>query len=291
MLHHVLHLLFGGPAGAHDRLLDLQRRVLVDLEAAIGQGTHGRAARLAQKQGRGRVGIEEDLFHGRHRGTGFGGDFPDVIQNGLEAHCQAEIAGHHDGAASDIQQARAVRVDDAEARASKAGVDAQDPHQWRKCRVPVNTIGMPRSSAAAMTSSSRMLPPGWITQPAPASTTTSRPSRKGKKASDATAEPARLRPAFCALMDAMRAESTRLIWPAPTPRVIPFPVNTMALDFTYLATFQAKSKSFIWASVGWSLVTTRNSASGTRKSSGFWTSQPPPTRLTSNALRPSPSGT
>jgi hypothetical protein len=30
----------------------------------------------------------------------------------------------------------------------------------------VNTITTPRSSAAAITSSSRTLPPGWMTQPA-----------------------------------------------------------------------------------------------------------------------------
>ena len=34
------------------------------------------------------------------------------------------------------------------------------PFQWRKCRIEVNTIAMPRSSAAAMTSASRTLPPG-----------------------------------------------------------------------------------------------------------------------------------
>ena len=48
---------------------------------------------------------------------------------------------------------------------------------------------------------------------------TSRPSRNGKKASDATTEPGIARPAFSALIAAMRAESTRLIWPAPTPMV------------------------------------------------------------------------
>ena len=51
--------------------------------------------------------------------------------------------------------------------------------------MPVKTIAMPRSLAAAMTSSSRMLPPGWITATAPLSATTSRPSRNGKNASDA----------------------------------------------------------------------------------------------------------
>ena len=55
--------------------------------------------------------------------------------------------------------------------------------------MPVNTIAMPRSSAAAITSSSRMLPPGWITATAPLSATTSRPSRNGKNASEATTEP------------------------------------------------------------------------------------------------------
>ena len=51
--------------------------------------------------------------------------------------------------------------------------------------MPVNTIAMPRSSAAAITSSSRTLPPGWITATAPLSATTSSPSRNGKNASDA----------------------------------------------------------------------------------------------------------
>ena len=45
------------------------------------------------------------------------------------------------------------------------------------------------SSAAAMTSSSRMEPPGWITAVAPASAAASRPSANGKKASEATTEP------------------------------------------------------------------------------------------------------
>ena len=67
---------------------------------------------------------------------------------------------------------------------------------------------------------------------APASTTTSSPSRKGKKASLATPEPVRSSPAFAALIEAMRAESMRLIWPAPTPSVIPPAQNTMALLLT-----------------------------------------------------------
>ena len=46
-----------------------------------------------------------------------------------------------------------------------------------------------------------------------------------------------------AFMAAMRALSMRLIWPAPTPMVMPPEQNTMALDFTNFATRQAKRRS------------------------------------------------
>src|SRR5471032_1485693 len=136
----------------------------------------------------------------------------------------------------------------------------------------------------------RIEPPGWMTQVAPASTTTSRPSRKGKKASDATTEPASDRPAFCALIEAMRAESMRLIWPAPTPRVMLLPQKTMAFDLTYLATRQANIRSCNCCWVGCSLVTTLRSPISTFFASADCTSRPPPTRLKSIALTPWPSG-
>ena len=46
-------------------------------------------------------------------------------------------------------------------------------------------MAIPASSAAAVTSASRLLPPGWTTAVTPALARTSSPSRKGKKASDA----------------------------------------------------------------------------------------------------------
>ena len=61
--------------------------------------------------------------------------------------------------------------------------------QCRKWRMPVKTMARPASSAAAITSSSRSDPPGWITAVAPASAAASSPSAKGKKASEATTEP------------------------------------------------------------------------------------------------------
>ena len=55
--------------------------------------------------------------------------------------------------------------------------------------MPVNTMARPASSAAAITSSSRIAPPGWITAVAPAATITFSPSAKGKNASDAATDP------------------------------------------------------------------------------------------------------
>jgi hypothetical protein len=86
----------------------------------------------------------------------------------------------------------------------------------------------PAASAAAITAASPIEPPGWMTAVAPASAAWIRPSGKGKKASDAQAEPlARLsgRPAASAASAArkaaIRAESRRFIWPAPIPAVWP----------------------------------------------------------------------
>src|SRR5262249_787845 len=102
-------------------------------------------------------------------------------------------------------------------------------HQCRKCRSPVKTIARLALSAALMTSSSRTEPPGWITAVAPASTAAIKPSANGKKASDDTTLPlvsGSLNPAALAaspaFQAAMRAESTRLICPAPTPTVASF---------------------------------------------------------------------
>ncbi len=100
--------------------------------------------------------------------------------------------------------------------------------QCRKWRIPVNTMARPAASAAAITSSSRIAPPGWITAVAPASATAISPSGNGKKASDAATEPCvsgAASPAVLAACSpfhaAMRAESTRLICPAPMPTVAP----------------------------------------------------------------------
>jgi hypothetical protein len=94
-----------------------------------------------------------------------------------------------------------------------------------------------------------------------------------------------VRPACWALMLAILVESTRLIWPAPTPSVMPLPQKTMALDLTNLATRSAKSRSSICWAVGWTLVTIFRPDACAVKLSAVWTSRPPPTRLNSSCVQ------
>ena len=84
--------------------------------------------------------------------------------------------------------------------------------------MPVKTMARPALSAASITSLSRIEPPGWMIAVAPASAAASRPSAKGKKASDATTLPTAgltFRPAAspdsAARIAAMREESRRFI--------------------------------------------------------------------------------
>ena len=69
------------------------------------------------------------------------------------------------------------------------GVVLGRPDQWWKCRRPVKTIDGRARSTAAITSSSRLAPPGWMNDRTPASSASSGPSSNGKNASDASDAP------------------------------------------------------------------------------------------------------
>ena len=154
-------------------------------------------------------------------------------------------------------------------------------------------MARPRASAASITLASPIEPPGWITAVAPASAAWISPSGKGKKASEAQAEPTASdcgRPAVSAAswarIAAMRAESRRFIWPAPIPAVWPSLAKITALDFTCLATVKANSMSRTSASVGWRLVTIFRSSAVMWAMSRLCTRKPPATeRNTSPVAR------
>ena len=95
-----------------------------------------------------------------------------------------------------------------------------------------------------------MLPPGWMTATAPLSATTSRPSRNGKNASEATTEPASDRPAVLRLDrgDARRIDAAHL--PRADAERAARPQKTIAFDFTNFATRHANRRSAQLRGVG-----------------------------------------
>src|SRR5699024_9237034 len=61
--------------------------------------------------------------------------------------------------------------------------------QWAEWRAPVRYSGTPAARQSSMTSSSRVVPPGWTIARTPASMRIGAPSAKGKRASEAATAP------------------------------------------------------------------------------------------------------
>ena len=131
----------------------------------------------------------------------------------------------------------------------------------------------PAASQASITSASRLEPPGWITAVAPASIAACGPSANGKKASEATTEPAeqRLRVGAASVLRLLdrqphRVDPAHLAGTDPQGR--PVAGSTIALERTWRTTRQAKSRSAHCSSVGWVLVATSISSRGSGEPSG-----------------------
>ena len=136
----------------------------------------------------------------------------------------------------------------------------------------------PAASTAATTSASRFEPPGWTIAPMPASRASCGPSANGKKASDASAAPARSCPCSAAFSSARRTASTRLVWPPPMPMTCRSLAITMAFEATCFATRQAKRRSPQPGSSGCPVVTTCMPSRSSTSASVSWTRNPPSTR-------------
>ena len=121
----------------------------------------------------------------------------------------------------------------------------------------------------------------------PAAAATSGPSRNGKKASEASTAPLA---SLARLATAIRTESSRLIWPAPTPTSCRSSARTIAFDLTAWQIRQAKARRprpRRWARDGWRLCPTAGSASTASQS---WTSRPPSIRRRSKPTGSGESG-
>ena len=131
------------------------------------------------------------------------GAVPEVVEQrrgGIVAETVDELIGHRrrGGRARPPRGARRRRgevLGRADGHGVRAGLRPPDRRrlsrvaQCRKWRRPVKTIAVPASFAAAMTSSSRTEPPGWMAALTPAPKATFGPSSNGKNASEARAAP------------------------------------------------------------------------------------------------------
>ena len=123
-----------------------------------------------------------------------------------------------------------------------------------KCRIPVKTITRFALFAASITFLSFIEPPGWMIACTPTLVSSSIPSGKGKKASDAATEFVIFSGANCnAFWDAILQLSSLLGCPAPIPMVdLPF-AKTIALDLTNLQILNANFRLLSWLGVGFFL--------------------------------------
>ena len=124
--------------------------------------------------------------------------------------------------------------------------------------MPVKTMAMPRWSAAAITSGSLTEPPGWMTAVAPAATTVSSPSGKGKKASEATTQPGSGKVAFIA-PNLGRVDAAHLACAYANGLAVACVDNGVRRDMLGRGR-QAKSSAASSSSVGLRAVTIFNSA-------------------------------
>src|SRR5882724_10617837 len=171
-----------------------------------------------------------------------------------------------------------------------AAADDEHAHQWRKWRTPVKTMATPCASAARMTSSSRVLPPGCTTAVAPAAIASSSPSAKGKKASLARTEPVSEMPSRAARARAFRTGSTREVCPPPRASVRSAVVNAIAFDLTCLTTRPAKARARSSSAVGARLVTTFASRGSSMARSASCTRRPAVTPRSAGAFAGAASG-
>ncbi|ABA48884.1 hypothetical protein BURPS1710b_3404 [Burkholderia pseudomallei 1710b] len=146
---HLLHLLFRRAAVADHRLLELQRRVLGDGQAARYEPADRGAARLAEEQRRLRIDVDEHFLDRRLIGRMLADQRRDAVVDRAEPRGQIG-GGRLDHAARDVRELVAADVDHAEARDAQAGVDAEDSHGETEKLIATDTTRSDRGWIPAM---------------------------------------------------------------------------------------------------------------------------------------------
>src|SRR5215208_1044008 len=123
--HHLLDLALVRPAVGGDRLLDLQRRVLVHLDPGPVRGKHRHAPRLSDRDRRGHVGVEEELLDSDGLGPVTTHQFCYTIEEPPEPSGHLPIRRRNDGPVLQVAQAVALVSDHTPPHRRSAGVYAE----------------------------------------------------------------------------------------------------------------------------------------------------------------------
>jgi len=126
--HHVHDLLFVRTAITDDRLLDLQRRVFIDLQPGLIAREQDDAAAMGNGDAGRDIRIEKQLLDRHHFRVKLRDEFIQVAVDLVEPAGQLRFGRRRDHAAGQQTLAALFRVQHCEADRGNAGVNAQDPH-------------------------------------------------------------------------------------------------------------------------------------------------------------------
>ena len=125
----MLHLLFLCVTVADHGLLDLERGVLGDGQPRVHGGADRRAARLAERERRCGIDVDEDFLQRDLMRLMLRDDFAQILQDDFQAVRQPGVTGF-DATAHDVGELAAVFLDDPEPGDAQTRVDAKNPQGW-----------------------------------------------------------------------------------------------------------------------------------------------------------------
>ena len=125
---HVLHLMLGGAAVAHNGLLDLHGLIFKEGDAGLPDGKQNDTPALGHIDAGGDVLAEEQFFNGHHIRLGHPEQFGHIVVNHFQAPGKFRVGRSGDGTAVQEAILAALGINQAEAGDAVAGVNAEDPH-------------------------------------------------------------------------------------------------------------------------------------------------------------------
>ena len=128
MAYHVHDLLFVRAAVTDDRLLDLQRRIFIDLQPCLIAREQNDAAPVGDGDAGRNIGVEKQFLHCHRFRMKLRNEFVQVAIDLIESARELRFGRCRDHTAGQQPLTALVRIQHCEADRCDTGVNAQDPH-------------------------------------------------------------------------------------------------------------------------------------------------------------------